>query len=233
MIGHAAEILPRYGESIDKVLKEFCDLHWPCEWVSPKNKTRCVNRKSGHDKGHQTRNGRVHSGSYLSSFSMDKLRTFFQQSIHSALINFLERLEKECRDRNDGTSEEFIAAELHRDKTVHSYYKKLRSVNDSLFSNTSCLVCLMYTPEHRLPCGHVLCTPCLQAFGKLEQDVIITISSCPMPHRRIYWNNRWSIPIKPTLAGTRILCLDGFVLSPKLKYYKISRLMIRDQTVVV
>lgn len=203
--------MPKYGESIDKVLKEFCDIHWPCEWVSPKKKTRCINRKSTHDKGHQLRNGSVHSGTYESSFSVDKLRSFFQQGIHSALVQLLEKLENECRNRSDGKSEEMVAAELHRDKTVQSFYRKIRSGEDSLFSNTSCLICLMYTPEHRLPCGHVLCTSCLQAFGKLEQDVMITISSCPMPHRRIYWNDRWSIPIKPALAGTRILCLDGFV----------------------
>lgn len=212
MIGLATDVLPRYGESIDKVLKEFCDLHWPCEWVSPKKRTRCVNRKSTHDKGHQLRNGSVYSGNYESSFSMDVLRSFFQESIHSALQKSLERLENECRDRNDGKSEEQVAAEIHRVKTIDSFYKKFRCKEDSLFTNTSCLVCLMYTPEHRLPCGHVLCTSCLQAFGNPEQDVIITISSCPMPHRRIYWNDRWPIPVKPALAGTRILSLDGFVL---------------------
>lgn len=215
MTGQAADLLPRYGESIDKVLKEFCELHWPCEWVHPKKKTRCVNRKSTHDKGHQLPNGRVYSGHYESTSSMDALRSFFQQSIHAALVKSLAKLEKACRDRSDGKSEELVAAELHRDNTIRSYYEKFRSSHDSIFSHTSCLVCLMYTPEHRLPCGHVLCTLCLQAFGKSEQDVLITISSCPMPHRRIYWNDRWSIPIKPTLAGTRILCLDGFVFPPE------------------
>ena len=153
---------------------------------------------------------------------MDTLHTFFQKNIHAALVNSLARLEEECRNRSDGKSEEVVAAELHRDKTIRSYYEKFRSINDTIFSNTSCLVCLMYTPEHRLPCGHVLCTPCLRAFGKLEQDVIITISSCPMPHRRIYWNDRWSIPIKPTLAGTRILCLDGFVFHPQTNIITLS-----------
>lgn len=174
-----------------------------------------MNRKSTHDKGHQLRNGSVHSGEYESSFSMDTLRSFFQQKIYARLVHFLARLENECRDRSDGKSEELVAAELHRDKNIRSYYEKFRSSNGSIFSNTSCLVCLMYTPEHRLPCGHVLCTPCLQAYGKSEQDVLITISSCPMPHRRIYWNDRWSIPIKPPLAGTRILCLDGLVFRTK------------------
>ena len=156
---------------------------------------------------------------------MDALRSFFQKSIHSALEKSLERLENGCRDRNDGKSEEVVAAELHRDKTVDSFYKRFRSREDSLFTNTSCLVCLMYTPEHRLPCGHVLCTSCLQAFGNSEQDVIITISSCPMPHRRIYWNDRWSIPIKPALAGARILCLDGFVLREAIGF-QVSKLMM-------
>lgn len=231
MIGLAAEILPRYGESIDGVLKDFCDLHWPCEWVSPKKKTRCVNRKSTHDKGHQLRNGKVYSGDYESSFSMDKLRSFFQRHIYSNLETFLKKLRDECRDRGDDKSEEMIAAEIHRDEAVQSFYKIFRYTADSLFSNTSCLVCLMYTPEHRLPCGHILCTSCLRAFGNSEQDVIITISSCPMPHRQTYWNERWSIPIKPSLAGTRILSLDGFVY-PKTWRHKTVRLTIHHKTAV-
>lgn len=232
-IGQAADILPRYGESIDKVLKEFCDLHWPCEWVSPKKKTRCVNRKSTHDKGHQLRNGSVYSGEYESFFSMNNLRTFFQQKIYCRLVNFLAGLENECRNRSDEKSEELVAAEIHRDKNIRLYYEKFRSINEGIFSNTSCLVCLMYTPEHRLPCGHVLCTPCFQAYGKLEQNVLITISSCPMPHRRIYWNDRWSIPIKPTLAGSRILCLDGLVFqSEKLYSNNIPTLTMQHQIVV-
>lgn len=224
MVGLAADILPGYGESIDRFLKDFCDLHWPCEWVSPKRKTRCVNRKSTHDKGHQLRNGSVHSGEYESSFSIDKLRNFFQWNIHSNLETFLTRLRNECRDRSDDKSEEMVAAEIHRDTAVQSFYKVFRSNADSLFSNTSCLICLMYTPEHRLPCGHVLCTNCLQSFGDSEQDVLITISKCPMPHRQTYWNERWSIPIKPALAGTRILCLDGFVYlnNPCLNMVKLT-----------
>lgn len=193
------------------MLKEFCYLHWPCEWVSPKKKTRCVNRKSTHDKGHQLKNGSVYSGEYISSFQQEKLRDFFLQSIYSALVSFLAKLEKECRDRNDGKSEEAVAAEIHRDKTVRPFYTKYRLDGEDSFSNTTCLICLMYTPEHRLPCGHILCTSCLKVFGVSEQGVTITISSCPMPHRKIYWNDKWSIPVKPTLAGTRILCLDGLV----------------------
>lgn len=168
----------------------------------------------------------------MSSFSMDTLQTFFQQQIYSRLDYFLAILESEFRNRSDGKSEELVAAELHRDQNIPSYYEKFRSIDGCMFSNTSCLVCLMYTSEHRLPCGHVLCTLCLQAYGKLEQDVLITISSCPMPHRNRYWNSRWPVPIKPFLAGSRILCLDGLVFRSETREMNMLTLTMYRQTVV-
>lgn len=66
----------------------------------------------------------------------------------------------------------------------------------------------MALPEHPLPCGHIICTPCLQSMGKEQGKTAINITQCPLEHENNTWPS-WLIPVKPLEAGTRILVLDG------------------------
>lgn len=45
--GTAEQIFPQYQEHVEAALENFCDRHWPCEFVKPGGGARCVNVRSG------------------------------------------------------------------------------------------------------------------------------------------------------------------------------------------
>ena len=45
--GTAEQIFPQYLEHVEAALENFCDRHWPCEFVKPGGGARCVNVRSG------------------------------------------------------------------------------------------------------------------------------------------------------------------------------------------
>lgn len=63
-------------------------------------------------------------------------------------------------------------------------------------------------PEHPLPCGHVLCTACIKAYGKQKKTSII-VSCCPLHRESTMWAKPVLIRFKPIGAGVRVLSLDG------------------------
>jgi hypothetical protein len=78
-------------------------------------------------------------------------------------------------------------------------------------------------PEHPLPCGHVLCTPCVRTYSELDMKRegmqqkdknFIRLDRCPLHLRYLRFTDPWFLKFKPDLAGVRILSLDGCVSSP-------------------
>lgn len=55
LLGTAEQIFPQYLEHIDAALENFCDRHWPCEFVKPGGGGRCVNVRSRF--AHRSENG--------------------------------------------------------------------------------------------------------------------------------------------------------------------------------
>jgi hypothetical protein len=211
-LGLAEDIYPLYEQPIADALEDFCNRGWPCEWIHPKKGARCINMKNGHTKGHQLKSGKVYSGTYESSFSPANYREIFRANVFYEFQENLKRLQEDDRRiRQDSLAEEQVAALIHK-QTLEHFFVKLRGQHDCLFSNTSCLVCLMNTPEFRLPCGHILCAPCLHAYGNAKSDTLIEMDSCPLPHGRVKWDKPWPFSVKPPHAGVRVLCLDGLVV---------------------
>src|SRR5213083_1251612 len=95
--GPAESVFPEYMEHCDDALDDFCDRHWPCEYVSAGG--RCVNVRSGHNtKGHQLRNGRVLAvEAYISSFSPESFRATFRDLIYKNLASLLRKLQNATR----------------------------------------------------------------------------------------------------------------------------------------
>ena len=80
---------------------------------------------------------------------------------------------------------------------------------DSLKSYATCLCCLMDTPLHPLPCGHILCVSCIKDSGRLLDDYNYMLSSCPLHPSETKWSAPHFVRFKPDLAGVRVLSLDG------------------------
>lgn len=217
----ARDIFPLYLEHLDAALENFCDSHWPCEHVDPDTGSRCVNVKSGHgDKGHQNANGKIFAdGEYTSRRGFDTLQAEFSNNTYFRL-NELLRILRDRRAvplermtlRND---EIHIAAEIHRDDVLTSFYHHASDGGraERYNSHSVCFCCLLRPPEHALPCGHVLCTQCISLYGCQQPGsrTEISIDYCPLEAKSKQKSQPWKVHLKPDAAGVRILTLDGYV----------------------
>ena len=222
MTGTAQQIFPQYLEHIDAALENFCDCHWPCEYVKPGGGARCVNVRSGHvTKGHQLKNGKVLAvGGYVSSFSFEGYQETFRFDVYSQLNESLKELHSKVRE--GGEIEAQAAAAIHKDTVMMHFYKhadkhaqqaNAASEADAgpFISQSTCFSCLVEPPEHALPCGHILCAPCIRAFGRTRARNVVEINECPIESLTKPRNHLWKVFLKPADAGTRILTLDGYV----------------------
>lgn len=173
-----------------------------------------MNVRSGHgSKGHQLKSGKVLAvGDYQSEFSFEEHRRKFQHDTFYRLDLLLVMLRE--RQRNGKIKEDRAATEIHQHTVMkHFYAHAMRGRADTYISHTACFCCLFEAPEHGLPCGHVLCTSCLQSMNLTLEKNSIRIDRCPIDGQRFSQKgDSWSIDLKPETAGIRILTLDGYVI---------------------
>ena len=211
-LGTAKQIFPQYLEHIDAALENFCDRHWPCEYIKPGG-ARCVNVRSGHGtKGHQLKSGKVLAvGSYMSQFSFENYRETFEFDVYSQLTESLEILHTRIND--SGEYEVDVASEIHKNTVMkHFYNYTAKAGGEAFISHSTCFSCLFEPPEHALPCGHVLCTSCLRAYGRPKGKCVVEIEGCPIESLSNPRDGAFKVVMKPTDAGIRVLTLDGWVI---------------------
>ena len=186
------------------------------EFIKPGGGARCVNVRSGHDtKGHQLKNGKVLAvGNYVSRFSFEGYQETFQFDVFSRLNECLKLLYSQVQ--RAGESEAEAAAQLHRNTVMaHFYNHAEQAKTDSgasavpFISQSTCVSCLIEPPEHALPCGHILCSSCLRAYGHSKSKNVVEIDGCPIESLSL--PRYWKVFLKPADAGIRILTLDGYV----------------------
>lgn len=128
----------------------------------------------------------------------------FEAIVYYRLKTLLDKLEER---RVFGEPEEETAAAIHKEITLQSFFTKASNKQPERFINhTVCYTCLLETPEHVLPCGHIICTSCARSYGTLQDDYI-EMNHCPMEAQPMPKSRR--LRIKPEAAGVRILTLDG------------------------
>ena len=144
----------------------------------------------------------------MSRFSAEKFANKWKNMIHHDLELLLQRLHKES---SDAEYQEQTAANIHRTAVLDPFYRHV-GFSDRYVSHSTCFVCFVASPQHALPCGHVLCTQCLQAFGasRTTRKWVVEIDTCPLLHQQPQnWTKPWQIAFKPVTAGVRVLTLDG------------------------
>ncbi|KAI8947268.1 hypothetical protein F4801DRAFT_519668 [Xylaria longipes] len=201
----------RYAASCVGAMQTFAGLYWPCSFQTPGNGElgQCCNVKLGHNpKGHQNKHGKIIGhGEYQSSFNAAIFQPVWEHLIRASLVQVQSaslRLAQEFPER----SELEIAALLHQEQLNELYSNNLGSPSNFI-SYSSCLCCLRELPECALPCGHVLCLPCVEIYGYRTSRTTIEIHRCPIHVRDIIASPPWVIVTKPRYAGVRTLCLDG------------------------
>jgi RING-type zinc-finger len=168
---------------------------------------KCVNTKVGHAKGHQSQDGeQISQGEFCDNFNT--LRQVFLESISDEVENFIrsihEKGEKERPQRS-------FATERHRQTLRHPRCDNYWTGHYPL---DTCLLCLCYSPQYILPCGHSFCENCVKDFGQREgnnqQSTTFVHNSCVLCLNSLQTAQRpWKISLRPKSAGVRILSLDG------------------------
>ncbi|KAI0474210.1 hypothetical protein F4859DRAFT_521928 [Xylaria cf. heliscus] len=212
--GSAVHIFPKYIRHLDDALENFCDQHWPCEFINAKTGLRCINVRSGHkSKGHQSEDGRVFAaGDWVSKFSFQD-HGAFRDWVYGCLVELLQELTTQAQDNNE--AEERVAARIHKTMVLTNLFSHAKNsdggphIRNYLLNHTACFCCLFGQAEHPLPCGHVLCTECIHTYGYAMDANWIELPECPFACR----GNRRATPcvihMKPKLAGIRVVTLDG------------------------
>ena len=126
------------------------------------------------------------------------------------LIGLLRKLQEYHEERPEEDQAKAAAA-IHQDTVMSHFYDRVsRSDRTAFMNHKICYSCLVKFPEHALPCGHVICRMCLQAYGSMgDGRNTLVIYGCPFePYARAP-SPPWQITLKPDAAGIRILTLDG------------------------
>lgn len=191
-------------------------MYWPCSFTNSSytgELGQCCNVRSGHNpKGHQNKQGRIiGNGDYESNFNALFFRPVWEQLLKASLAQVQTssfKLGQEFPDRNELQ----VAALIHQER-LNELYSNVLGAATNFVSYSACLCCLRELPEYELPCGHVLCFPCVQIYGIRTSRTTIEISRCPLHVRDLISSPPWVVTTKPRYAGARVLCLDGYTFS--------------------
>lgn len=149
-------------------------------------------------------------GAYVSSFSFESYQQRFQWDVYSRLDELLKTLRSRVQEGSELEAE--AAADIHKNTVmVHFYNHSARGRADAFISHSTCFSCLFEPPEHALPCGHILCSSCLQAYGHARDRLVVELDGCPIESLSRPRYGLWRVFLKPAAAGIRILTLDGYV----------------------
>ncbi|KAF9738488.1 hypothetical protein PMIN01_03771 [Paraphaeosphaeria minitans] len=150
----------------------------------------------------------AHIATSVANITFDNFMEDWANHLRASLTNFQNILSSR-RLMSPSVDEVQIVSKIHHGN-LNKFYSHLGGAQ-RFISHTACFCCLREVAEHALPCGHVICTPCIKGYGKPHSDLpgSYTIGSCPLHEIDTIFPEPWDIHFKPPLAGVRVLSLDG------------------------
>jgi hypothetical protein len=194
-------------------VKDYWDHSWPCDEMRP-GYGQCVNGRGGHEHHQFPLSDTIVRDDYKTSDTLPEL----QKDLTSEIEKRVKELCREAtadKDRLKQLGYEKCVSQAHR-LNVIEFYNDMKSLR-SFSSHSVCFSCLDAAPEHALPCGHVICTPCVISAASDNQQGqapplvggFFLLTSCPLGEHGDPWGKPWVGCLKPEQAGVRILTLDG------------------------
>ncbi|KAF7502349.1 hypothetical protein GJ744_006003 [Endocarpon pusillum] len=195
-----------YALSCFSAIDNYNNKYLRCSFKSKKGK-QCINSRLYHEKGHQSESGRiVASGPFMSPVFVEDFHTEWLDMIRNHLVDIEASVREIPTEANmTANNREKVAYELHRQSLMNFFGNDPERIEGYY----SCYGCLMEVPQHPLPCGHMLCTSCVQMLGHVTDKNTVTVDFCPFESRVSSNLTPCSIRFKPDFAGIRILSLDG------------------------
>ncbi|KAI1091858.1 acyl transferase/acyl hydrolase/lysophospholipase [Rostrohypoxylon terebratum] len=193
----------------ESAASNYWSKFWPCEKVDSRYDLPCKNAPNSHVY-HQYCHGK-HSkneaGTHIASHSKEDFLKELEDIVAKNLRDMAGQVSPD--ERKDRAIHLQKVTTIHK-KNVQKLYGEVKNIDDCV-SHSACLWCLDEIPEHSLPCGHTICSPCLMAVGKPRSSGgFFYLDQCPLTdHRRDAWQGGWIGMVKPSQAGVRTLTLDG------------------------
>jgi hypothetical protein len=199
----------------NRAMSHFLDNNSQCSFVDPGSGEKCVNTKTGHAQGHQSKFGMLLKEGLFADGDFDSGK--FLRSIETALVSLMQDINTQAHSSRRQWQR--LAADQHkrnievlRNRGGYPSVAGKRKLN-GIGRTSVCYGCLFGRPEYRLPCSHVICAACLRDFDQTDparqypgniihnECIVCADSSSPgWPYRT---------QVRPDLAGLRVLSLDG------------------------
>ncbi|OAL51396.1 FabD/lysophospholipase-like protein [Pyrenochaeta sp. DS3sAY3a] len=151
------------------------------------------------------------AGDFESDFSPKMFWPMWRAMIREEIIRLDKEVQLALARPSEITQLASVLARTHS-KQLASVYEQLGPAVQ-FRSNSTCLCCLINTPQHLLPCGHSLCSSCVRSYGIAPAkssgvSTVVSLTSCPL-HPSTSWPDTHIVHFKPDHAGLRLLSLDG------------------------
>jgi hypothetical protein len=200
-------------KQLKSAANDYWHRFWPCDETKP-GYGQCVNGRDGHPHHQFRHGGGADNGDYRTSDTLEKLQKHLESEIGKRVKELHSDADAD-QTRLQKLGYEECVSRAHRRKMTE-FYRGMKNL-ESFSSHSVCFSCLDAAPEHSLPCGHVICTPCIVSAAsddEQEQALLlgggfVLLGSCPLASHGELWAEPWVGSIKPDQAGVRIMTLDG------------------------
>ena len=209
--GRLHDLFATYERFFDHAMAEYLELHCLCSYTDQYGARTCTLVKARHvAKDHQDERGIIAAGEHVAAFDW-RFAEYWKGQVRTAIEGLHWDLAYELEQVANGTetvraSEERIALDLHLEN-LNRFFHSVGPATGKV-SHSKCFSCLMEVPEHPLPCGHVLCDQCVEAYGRPRKRSV-SMTCCPLHRDSSQWIRPAVIRRKPDGAGVRILSLDS------------------------